>query len=160
VKSTAHRKSTRHSTLAKSTAPTKPATLAASNKTAATSSKTATASSHVSKTGSKTGKKPTIAAARRSSQQQPTSDRYREIQQSLSERGYFAGQPDGNWGPDSVEALKRFQRDQSLTEDGKLGSLSLIALGLGPRRMTPADAVESSPADRPAAEKQIDRPTH
>jgi hypothetical protein len=32
--------------------------------------------------------------------------------------------------------LKRFQSDQSLTPDGKLGALSLIALGLGPKRAT------------------------
>jgi len=43
---------------------------------------------------------------------------------------------DGTWGPESVEALKRFQREQNLTEDGKIGSLSLIALGLGPKRTT------------------------
>jgi hypothetical protein len=33
-----------------------------------------------------------------------------------------------------VDALKRFQRDQNIGDDGKLGSLSLIALGLGPKR--------------------------
>jgi len=67
-------------------------------------------------------------------QQQPTPERYREIQQALADKGYFKGQPDGNWGPESVDALKRFQHEQNLTEDGKLGSLSLIALGLGPKR--------------------------
>ena len=40
----------------------------------------------------------------------------------------------GAWGSDSVDALKRFQRDQNIGDDGKLGSLSLIALGLGPKR--------------------------
>ena len=84
-----------------------------------------------SKAGSKT-KKPTVVVARRSMQQSPTPDRYREIQQALGEKGYFAGQPDGTWGAESVEALKRFQRDQNLTEDGKIGALSLIAMGLGP----------------------------
>jgi hypothetical protein len=33
-----------------------------------------------------------------------------------------------------VAALKRFQRDQNIGDDGKLGSLSLMALGLGPKR--------------------------
>lgn len=66
-------------------------------------------------------------------------ERYKEIQQALAEKGYFRGDPDGNWGPESVEALKRFQREQNLTEDGKLGSLSLIALGLGPQRPEPAE---------------------
>ncbi len=82
------------------------------------------------------GKKPVAAAPRRSSQQQPTLDRYKEIQQALADRGYFpGGAPDGTWGPESAEAMKRFQRDQNLTEDGKIGSLSLIALGLGPKRV-------------------------
>lgn len=58
-----------------------------------------------------------------------------EIQQALAEKGYFGGTVDGNWGADSVDALKRFQREQNLTDDGKLGSLSLIALGLGPKRI-------------------------
>ena len=57
-----------------------------------------------------------------------------EIQQALATRGYFKTEPDGNWGPASIDALKRFQHDQNLAKDGKIGSLSLIALGLGPKR--------------------------
>ncbi len=67
-------------------------------------------------------------------QQLPTPDRYKEIQDALANKGYFAGPSDGTWGPSSVDALKHFQHDQSLNEDGKLDSLSLIALGLGPNR--------------------------
>jgi len=67
-------------------------------------------------------------------QMQPTQDRYREIQQSLADKGYFTGPVDGTWGADSVDALKRFQRAQNIGDDGKLGSMSLIALGLGPKR--------------------------
>jgi peptidoglycan hydrolase-like protein with peptidoglycan-binding domain len=95
--------------------------------------------------------------ARRSNQQQPTQDRYREIQQALGEKGYFAGEPDGTWGVESVEALKRFQRDQNLTEDGRIGALSLIALGLGPKRNGSAEAgVEVATPDKAATEKQHD----
>ncbi len=94
-------------------------------------------------------------AARRSNQQQPTQDRYREIQEALGEKGYFAGEPDGNWGAESADALKRFQRDQNLTEDGKIGALSLIALGLGPRRNGSAESgVEVATPEKSAAEKQ------
>ena len=71
--------------------------------------------------------------------QQPSPERYKEIQQALVAKGYFQGEPDGNWGPASVDALKHFQHDQNLMEDGKIASLSLIALGLGPKR----DATES-----------------
>lgn len=76
---------------------------------------------------------------------QPSAERYKEIQQSLIDRGYFAGEPSGEWKPDSVEALKRFQQDQKLEANGKLDSLSIIALGLGPKR-TAAAAAPPSPA--------------
>ncbi len=75
------------------------------------------------------------SAYRQAAQQQPTVERYKEIQQALADKGYFNESADGNWGPGSVEALKRFQHDQNLPEDGKIGSLSLIALGLGPKRV-------------------------
>lgn len=72
----------------------------------------------------------------RSYQQAPTPDRYREIQQALASKGYYKGDPNGEWGADSSDALKRFQADQNLMPDGKINSLSLIALGLGPKRLT------------------------
>ena len=59
-----------------------------------------------------------------------------EMLQALASKGYFHGEPNGEWGPDSADALKRFQAEQNLTPDGKLTSLSLIALGLGPKRLT------------------------
>jgi peptidoglycan hydrolase-like protein with peptidoglycan-binding domain len=72
----------------------------------------------------------------RSRQQAPSPERYKEIQQALASKGFFQGEPTGEWGPDSVDSLKRFQTAQSLTPDGRIGSLSLIALGLGPKRLT------------------------
>ena len=85
------------------------------------------------------------ARYRRSTQREPAPERYQEIQQSLADKGYFSGPVNGTWGADSVAALKRFQRDQNIGDDGKLGSLSLIALGLGPKRGTgPAQSSESS----------------
>ncbi|MBI4873802.1 MAG: peptidoglycan-binding protein [Acidobacteria bacterium] len=81
----------------------------------------------------KSGKKKP-APSWRTSQQQPAPERYREIQQALIDRGYFQGSATGEWGPASVEALKKFQLDQNLKGGGKLDSLSLIALGLGPKR--------------------------
>lgn len=110
-----------------------------------------------STSGRKTSAKQTASQAsryRRSAQKEPAPDRYKEIQQSLAEKGYFAGPVNGTWGPDSVEALKRFQRDQNIGDDGKLGSLSLIALGLGPKRGAPgsnggAEKPENSEAPPP-----------
>ena len=45
----------------------------------------------------------------------------------------FKGEPTGEWGVGSVDALKRFQTDNNLTSDGKIGARSLIGLGLGPK---------------------------
>jgi peptidoglycan hydrolase-like protein with peptidoglycan-binding domain len=98
----------------------------------ATSPSASTSSTPHRRATSKTGKKIQAKAAPR--QQQPTPERYKEIQQALADRGYFNRPPDGQWGSDSIDALKRFQREQNLTDDGKIGSLSLIALGLGPKR--------------------------
>jgi hypothetical protein len=44
------------------------------------------------------------------------------------------GEPTGSWGPKSADALKRFQQEQKIDATGKINSLSLIALGLGPKR--------------------------
>ena len=71
---------------------------------------------------------------------EPTPDRYREIQQALAQKGYLRGEPSGRWDADSMDALKRFQNDQNLDASGKLDSLSLIALGLGPQRNNSAQA--------------------
>ena len=65
---------------------------------------------------------------------QPAPERLSEIQQALAAKGYYAGSANGVWGPESIDALKRFQKDHNLRDDGKLSSLSLISLGLGPTR--------------------------
>jgi peptidoglycan hydrolase-like protein with peptidoglycan-binding domain len=87
----------------------------------------------VAKTPTTAKSKRTVVVAHRAPQQ-PSPERYKEIQQALASKGYFNNEPDGTWGPASIDALKRFQHDQKLVEDGKIGSLSLIALGLGPKR--------------------------
>jgi hypothetical protein len=79
----------------------------------------------------------------------PDQQRYQEIQKALADRGYFKGVVNGEWGDDSVDALKRFQADQKLRDDGKIDALSLIGLGLGPKHngssITPADVTATPP---------------
>jgi len=136
-------KTTAKSTVAKSTAATS-AKKKPSAKTTPASVK-APAKTAPTTTAKRAPTKRPVAVVHHS-QQQPTTDRYKEIQQALSAKGYFTGEADGNWGPASVDALKRFQRDQNIPDDGKLGSLSLIALGLGPKRESadqPQKAAES-----------------
>ncbi len=105
----------------------------------------------------KSTKKSTKSAKSRtrnpSSQRTPDPTRVREIQEALATRGYGV-EVSGSWGPQSVEALKKFQEDQNinnLTGRGKLDSLTLIALGLGPTRPPAATA---APAAEPAGESK------
>ena len=82
-------------------------------------------------------------------QQVPTRERYMEIQQALISRGYLAAPPTGIWGPQSIEALKKFQASQNLEPSGKLDSLTLIALGLGPKRGADGTLPQPAPTSAP-----------
>jgi peptidoglycan hydrolase-like protein with peptidoglycan-binding domain len=99
---------------------------------------------------SKTGKKG-VAAKRpattwRNRQLAPTPERYRQIQEALAAKGYLPPEnANGAWNQTSVEALKRFQAEQKLESTGKINSLSLIALGLGPKH----DASVKAPVPAP-----------
>ena len=112
--------------------PAAPQTPKAPPKTTATAPKSAPAKSKT------TARK--RAPARPLTQQQPTPERNKEIQQALIDKGYLQDPPTGVWDTQSSDALKRFQADQQLQATGKLDSLSLIRLGLGPKRqaLTPA----------------------
>lgn len=86
----------------------------------------------------------------------PTPERYKEIQDALVSRGFLDGQSaTGSWGSSSVDALKRFQASQNIDANGKINSLSLIALGLGPKRETVA-----KPAAPPAPSEQRPDASH
>jgi len=80
----------------------------------------------------------------------PAPERYKEIQQALAAKGYLkADEANGVWDQNCGDALKRFQREQKLPETGKIDSLSLIALGLGPKH----DSIEAK-SMAPAASDQ------
>jgi len=83
-------------------------------------------------------------------QTHPDADRYQQIQQALAQKGYFKGEANGEWGDDSVAALKQYQTDKKIPNDGKITALSLIGLGLGPNRETAAVKTEPVP---PVAQK-------
>ncbi len=70
----------------------------------------------------------------------PEPERLKEIQKALADKGYFKGEPTGEWNADSVAALKQFQTERNLTADGKISALSLIGLGLGPKHSGSAAA--------------------
>jgi putative peptidoglycan binding protein len=107
----------------------------------------ASASSRASSTKSGTSKRGKKAPARnvRARQLTPTPERYKQIQDALAAKGYLpAAEANGRWNDSSTEALKKFQVDQNLDATGKINSISLIALGLGPKR-------DAMPPPKPAA---------
>ncbi len=86
----------------------------------------------------------------RNRQAEPTPERYKEIQDALAAKGYL--QPEsasGHWDQTSIDALRKFQADQKLDSTGKLNSLSLIALGLGPKYEAPALPVKPAESTAP-----------
>jgi hypothetical protein len=107
-----------------------------------------------SSAGSKAGKKAVVAkrpaTTWRNRQLAPTPDRYRQIQEALAAKGYLRPEDaTGTWNSGSVDALKRFQAEQNIESTGKINSLSLIALGLGPKH----DAALKSPVPVPAQDQ-------
>jgi hypothetical protein len=86
------------------------------------------------KTASAGGKKTKVKPVTwRNRQAAPTPDRYREIQGALAAKGFLNPEDaTGGWNQTSSDALKKFQSEQNLESSGKINSLSLIALGLGP----------------------------
>jgi peptidoglycan hydrolase-like protein with peptidoglycan-binding domain len=128
---------------------------AAAAKKKSTASRTA-AAAHTATSSARTASAKKGAPARkattwRNRQLAPTPDRYREIQTALASRGYLGSEEvTGAWSQSSADALKRFQSEQNIESTGKINSLSLIALGLGPRR-DPAPASAAGPP-KPAIE--------
>jgi hypothetical protein len=104
------------------------------------------ASARSKSTRASTSKKKSGAKGGRSySQRTPETARIQQIQEALAQRGYPCNS-NGVWDGATVAALKKFQEDQNinnLTGRGKLDSLTLIALGLGPQRENPP--VEPNP---------------
>jgi peptidoglycan hydrolase-like protein with peptidoglycan-binding domain len=86
-------------------------------------------------------------AARNQGQRAPEPERIKQIQSALASRGYDV-EPSGVWDQRSVSALAKFQDDneiKNLTGKGKLDSLTLIALGLGPERGPQAEKPKNKP---------------
>lgn len=131
-------------TAKKSTAPAKKSTSPAKKSTASTKKKTSTAK----RSSSSRSRRKTTTSSWRTRQLQPTADRYKDIQQALIDKGHLQGPATGKWGKDSIDALRRFQQEQNLEASGKIDSLSLIALGLGPKYDTAAVSAAPPPVPR------------
>lgn len=124
------------------------ATVAKKKSTAKKGSKTAASAHKKTGTTKKSGAagRPRSATTWRNRQLTPTPERYKQIQQALSSKGYLSPeQATGKWDDASAEALRKFQADQNLDANGKINSLSLIALGLGPQREVAAKPAAPAP---------------
>jgi hypothetical protein len=79
---------------------------------------------------------PTTTAARAPRSLAPTSTlkpgdngaQVKRLQRDLAQLGYAPGSVDGDYGPSTVAAVKRFQQASKLTADGVLGPATLKAL--------------------------------
>lgn len=70
------------------------------------------------------------------------------------QRGYLAGVATGVWDTSSMDAMKRFQKDQNLPLTGKPSGLALIALGLGPKREPDSQNGQFRPGVPPKADSR------
>jgi len=62
-----------------------------------------------------------------------------KIQHALRDAGYHVGGVDGEWGPNTRQALKDFQEDQGMAATGRLNRRVISALGLDPQRFAAKD---------------------
>ena len=132
--------------------PAKTAKKASKPTTVAKSAKTPASGSSSKRARSKGRARRKVAGP--SYQSHPDPERYAQIQKALADRGYFRGEANGVWKDDSAEALKRFQADQKLPDDGKINALTLTGLGLGPHHDGSTAATVPLPA-APASEPPV-----
>jgi lysozyme family protein len=63
-------------------------------------------------------------------------DTIREVQQTLKDKGLYPGSVDGVNGTTTRAAIKKFQAQNNLTADGRLGPKTLDALGVKQAKST------------------------
>jgi hypothetical protein len=60
----------------------------------------------------------------------PMDETVRNAQAALNTKGYDVGRVDGQWGPNTQNAVRRFQSENGLAQSGRLDSATLTALGI------------------------------
>ena len=60
----------------------------------------------------------------------PSDNTVRSAQMALNGQGYDAGQVDGQFGPTTQSAVRRFQAERGLNQSGVLDNATLTALGV------------------------------
>jgi peptidoglycan hydrolase-like protein with peptidoglycan-binding domain len=78
----------------------------------------------------------------------------RTIQGKLRQLGFYSGEADGVWGPNTQTAIARFQQSRGLQATGQLNPNTITAMGLDPNnlaaqtRATPPAGVSGSSSPR------------
>ncbi|MEO1599172.1 MAG: caspase family protein [Pseudomonadota bacterium] len=95
----------------------------------------------------------TVQGAAATARLQKLRDLLREGQRQLNRVGYWAGTPDGIWGPRSTRALRKFQRDNDLQETGVLTNALMARLKELPTKRQ-ASRPATTAASRPASQAE------
>jgi murein L,D-transpeptidase YcbB/YkuD len=80
--------------------------------------------------GGYVGHEGTDARGKVSTPSAATDGTVRSAQAALNAQGYDAGSVDGQWGPNTQSAVRRFQAERGLTQSGTLDGATLSALGV------------------------------
>ena len=89
--------------------------------TASTASKTADAMSGISSIED-------IGSAPSTSKEGDSGTKVKKLQQALQLLGYYSGEIDGNYGEGTLKAVKRFQKNRGMKQDGIAGSSTISVL--------------------------------
>jgi gas vesicle protein len=71
-----------------------------------------------------------VSSSREVSSASRSDSTVRSAQDALNAQGYSVGVVDGQWGPNTQSAVRRFQADKGLAQSGTLDSSTLGALGV------------------------------
>ena len=76
-------------------------------------------------------------------------DAVRELQRKLKKLGFYSGSIDGDFGPGTEAAVKRFQAQYGLTADGVAGSRTIAVLDSAQATASPTDTPTPKPTAAP-----------
>ena len=85
-------------------------------------------------------------------------DRVRDVQAALKSQGFFYAEVDGNEGPETTSALRRFQIRNGLSVTGKMDDETLSALGMGGAPKTAEAPVAKTKPVKPGGSGQLNPP--
>jgi peptidoglycan hydrolase-like protein with peptidoglycan-binding domain len=103
-------------------------------------------------TAQQSGSNQPPAAQQTMQEQNLSKDEIRQVQQSLDQKGFTVGQPDGVLGPETKNAIKEFQQKQGWNATGELDAQTLSALGVSTTGQAggqrPSTTREQSPSNK------------